>query len=71
VESALEARPVRMREYYVFHTLPTIQPFSFRFNSDYDMLHRDLEKEHKLNHTLESCPERLHPEPVKRLLRNS
>jgi hypothetical protein len=62
---APEGRPMGMREYYVFHTLPTIQPFSFRFSSDYDMLHRELEKEHKLNHTLESCPERLHPKPVK------
>lgn len=56
---------VGMHEYYDFHTLPTIQPFSFRFGSDYDMLHRELEKDHKLNHTLETCPERLHPEPVK------
>ena len=56
---------VEMHEYYDFQTLPTIQPFSFRFGSDYDMLHRELEKDHKLNHTLETCPERLHPEPVK------
>jgi hypothetical protein len=63
--SAPEARPMGMREYYVFHTQPTIEPFSFRFSSDYDMLHRELEKDHKLNHTLESCPERLHPEPVR------
>lgn len=63
--AAPEARPIGMHEYYVFHTLPNIQPFSFRFSSDYDMVHRGLEKQHKLDHTLESCPERLHPKPVK------
>lgn len=65
VVSTPEARPMGMREYYVFHTQPALEPFSFRFSSDYDMLHRELEKEHKLNHTLESCPERLHPKPVR------
>ena len=62
---APEARPMGMREYYVFHTQPALEPFSFRFSSDYDMLHRELEKDHKLSHTLESCPERLHPKPVR------
>jgi hypothetical protein len=55
----------RMQVIYVFRTNPTVEPFSFRFSSDYDMLHRNLEKQHKLDHMLESCPERLHPKPVK------
>ncbi|HWY19624.1 MAG TPA: hypothetical protein VNX26_00290 [Candidatus Acidoferrum sp.] len=35
-----------------------------RFGSAYDMLHRKLEQEGKLDHTLENCPERLHPRPI-------
>lgn len=50
---------------YVFHTEPTVAPFSLRFDSTYDMLHRQLEREHKLDHSIEACPERLHPKPVK------
>ena len=53
------------RAIYLFHTEPAIQPFAFRFDSEYDMLHQKLEKERKLDHSLESCPERLHPEPVR------
>ncbi len=36
-----------------------------RFDSGYDISHRQLEKEGKLDHTLENCPERLHPRPVR------
>ena len=53
-----------VRSIYLFHTSPLVRPFSFRFDSSYDMLHRQLEKESKLNHSLETCPERLHPKPV-------
>ena len=38
---------------------------SLRFGSDYDMLHRRLEQEGKLDHTLENCLERLHPRPIR------
>ncbi len=41
------------------------RPVSLRFDSGYDMLHRKLEQEGKLDHTLENCPERLHPRPIK------
>jgi hypothetical protein len=51
--------------YYRFHTQPSIQPLSLRFDSSYDLLHQDLEKQGKLNHALDACPERLHPLPVK------
>lgn len=37
---------------------------SRRFDSGYDMLHREMEKEGRLDHSLENCPERLHPKPV-------
>jgi hypothetical protein len=53
------------RTIYLFHTQPAPQPFALRFDSDYDMLHRSLEKERKLDHSLDSCPERLHSEPVR------
>jgi hypothetical protein len=29
------------------------------------MLHRKYEREGKLDHTLENCPERLHPRPIR------
>jgi hypothetical protein len=38
---------------------------SVRFDSGYDMLHRQLEKEGKIGHSLEQCPERLHPRAVR------
>jgi hypothetical protein len=41
------------------------RPVSLRFDSGYDMLHRKLEQEGKLNHSLENCPERLHPRPIR------
>ena len=53
------------RAIYLFHTQSPPQPFTLRFDSDYDMLHRSLEKERKLDHSLDSCPERLHSEPVR------
>jgi hypothetical protein len=42
-----------------------VRPASLRFDSGYDMLHRKLEREGKLDHTLENCPERLHPRPIR------
>lgn len=42
-----------------------IQPVSIRYDSTYDMRHRELSAQHKLNHSLENCPERLHPLPVR------
>lgn len=42
-----------------------VRVISVRFDSGYDMLHRKLEQEGKLNHTLENCPERLHPRPIR------
>ena len=50
---------------YDFHVEPVFQPVAFRFDSWYDLMHRDLYNEGKLDHGLESCPERLHPAPVR------
>ena len=38
---------------------------SLRYDSGYDMLHKQWSAEGKLDHTLENCPERLHPKPVR------
>jgi hypothetical protein len=51
--------------YYSLRTEPTIEPVSLRYGSDYDMMHRDLSAQKKLDHSLENCPERLHPKPVR------
>jgi hypothetical protein len=50
---------------YILKVDDGLQVASLRFGSGYDMLHRRLEKEGKLDHTLENCPERLHPRAVK------
>lgn len=44
---------------------PEAKPVSLRYDSTYDMLHRQFTAEGKLQHALEKCPERLHPEPVR------
>jgi hypothetical protein len=38
---------------------------SLRYDSGYDMAHRKLEQEGKLRHSVENCPERLHPRPIR------
>jgi hypothetical protein len=42
-----------------------IRPVSLRFDSAYDILHRKLEQQGRLNDTLETCPERLHPRAIR------
>jgi hypothetical protein len=56
---------------YDFHAEPIFQPAGFRFDSWYDFAHRDLYDKGKLDHRLESCPERLHPAPIRRWTPNS
>jgi hypothetical protein len=51
--------------YYLLSADQGFRPVSVRFDSTYDMLHRKLEREGKLDHTLENCPERLHPRPIR------
>jgi len=50
---------------YLFELRPPFELISLRYDSDYDVLHRAWSAEGKLSHTLENCPERLHPEPVR------
>jgi len=51
--------------FYSLRTEPTIEPVSLRYGSDYDMLHRQLSAQKKLDHSLDACPERLHPKPIR------
>jgi hypothetical protein len=57
--------PLGVRSIYIFHTAPAPSPYAFRFDSGYDLLHNDLQHQGKLDHGLETCPERLHPQPVR------
>jgi hypothetical protein len=50
---------------YGIHTQPTVTPFSLRFDTGYDLLHGQLERQHKLDHSLDACPERRHPKPIR------
>ena len=50
---------------YLLRREPPFSVISLRYNSDYDRLHRAWSVEGKLNHSLENCPERLHPQPVR------
>jgi hypothetical protein len=43
----------------------TFQVRSFLFDTGYDMLHAELQKQGKLDHSIAKCPERLHPKSVK------
>jgi hypothetical protein len=68
----IEARKIEARikgneaqTIYSLNDIEGVRVASLRFGSGYDMLHRRLEKEGKLDHTLENCPERLHPRPIK------
>ncbi len=56
--------PLEVRAIYLFRTTPTIQPISLRYDTAYDMLYRQLEKEGKIHYSLTNSPERLHPLPV-------
>ncbi len=51
--------------HYILRADEEFKPVALRFGSSYDMLHRQYEREGKLNHTLENCPERLHPRPIR------
>lgn len=44
---------------------PHFELVSLRYDSDYDMLHKAWSAAGKLPHSLEDCPERVHPQPVR------
>lgn len=54
-----------MRIIYLFRVNSGVYPIERRFSSDYDMLHRELERSNELRHSLEDCPERLNPAAIK------
>ncbi len=64
-ELAVIGGPDTLATFYTFAIKPGIRPTSLRFDSNYDMRHAALQKEGKLDHGLDKCPERLHPEPVR------
>lgn len=51
--------------YYLLSRKPPFTLLSLRYDSAYEMLHRRWSAEGKLNHSLENCPEQLHPQPVR------
>ena len=51
--------------FYLLKTDSLIHPISVRFETNYDLLHRQFEREGKIGHSLANCPERLHPKPVR------
>ena len=50
---------------YLLRREPPFSVVSLRYDSDYDRVHRAWSAEGKLTHSLESCPERAHPQPVR------
>lgn len=63
--SGEESKATTVSTFYAFRAETTLFPVMLRFDSSYDMLHRDLQAKGMLDHPLESCPERLHPEAVR------
>lgn len=51
--------------WYLLRLTPSPQVISMRYSSTYDMEHRDLERGGRITHSLDQCPERLHPAPVR------
>jgi len=53
------------RAIYLLRTEPSFQIVSVRFDTDYDQMHHELERAGALRHTIDDCPERLEPKPVR------
>jgi hypothetical protein len=64
-EADRETQSKTLRSIYLFRVMPTFRPYAFRFDSGYDILHSDLQRQGRLKRALEACPERLHPQPVR------
>jgi len=65
VRKAAMGGDLRWAAYYTLRAGSGFRPISLRFSSEYDNQHRKYEAEGKLHHSLEQCPERLHPQPIK------
>jgi len=63
--SKFESKGPYMDAIYLVGLEPSIHPISLRYGSNYELQHRELERSHELRHTLEQCPERVHPSPVR------
>jgi hypothetical protein len=50
---------------YLLSSQPPFRLLSLRYDSNYDSLHQAWSADGKLAHTLENCPERKHPQPVR------
>lgn len=50
---------------YLLASDPPFGLISLRYNSTYDMLHREWSTDGRLGHSPEDCPERMHPAPVR------
>ncbi|HTU48048.1 MAG TPA: hypothetical protein VMF91_23515 [Bryobacteraceae bacterium] len=64
--SEREVGRLNVKVFYLFRAEPFLSPISCRFDSGYDMLHRELERSGELHHSIAECPERLHPARVRR-----
>jgi hypothetical protein len=60
-----DSDPQGVRTIFLFGIDSHIEPVSLRYDSGYDMLHRELSAKGELDHSLDQCPERLHPRPVR------
>jgi hypothetical protein len=54
-----------MRAIYFFSFVPEISPHSVTLASTYWSEHRRLEREVRINHPAEQCPDYLHPKPIR------
>ncbi len=54
-----------MRAIYFFSLTPEISPHSVTLASTYWSEHRRLERERRINHLAEQCPDYLHPKPIR------
>jgi len=57
--------------YYILGAKPTYHVASMRFDSQYEMFHREMEQSGELDHSLAICPERLHPAAVRMWTRSN
>lgn len=55
----------RPRAFYALSPRAGFEPLSLRFDTGYDLRHRELEGEGRLRHALAECPERRHPSAVR------
>jgi len=54
-----------MRAIYFFSLTPEISPHSVTLASTYWSEHRRLERERRIDHPAEQCPDYLHPKPIR------